>query len=269
VLVLLQDADMSGEQMREAIRERSAENRDFRPSGQLLVEARDMRLVLGQLSRRGLISQGDRGWRLRAAGQNRLARYEEQRETELNGKQRAARKVVKLMGEPEPGQAALDVGTGEGFLAFKVADRGYRVLGIDTGGFDYSRDSIRSAIEEAKSRGGEVEFREISAAELAETDAGFAYAVTSQAMHCMEDQRQCLDAIHRLLEPGGEFLCMDFLVGVEGFLHHGWHSFLAISREEWEELLPEFGFTPPTCRKAGDYLVVRARRAVRNDGEPR
>ncbi len=53
-------------------------------------------------------------------------------------------------------------------------------------------------------------------------------------------------------------MCMDFLVGLDGFLHHGWHSFLAISREEWRQILPRCGFEAPTCRKAGDYLVVRA-----------
>jgi hypothetical protein len=53
---------------------------------------------------------------------------------------------------------------------------------------------------------------------------------------------------------------MDFLVGLEGFLHHGWHSFLAISREQWHRLLPECGFTDVSCRKALDYLVVAARK---------
>ncbi|MCK4375234.1 MAG: hypothetical protein KAX19_07895, partial [Candidatus Brocadiae bacterium] len=77
--------------------------------------------------------------------------------------------------------------------------------------------------------------------------------------------RQCLEAIHRLLKPGGTFLCMDFLVGLEGFLHHGWHSILAISREEWRQLLPQCGFDEVSCRKAGDYLVVRARKRPHKD----
>ena len=62
VLVLLKEGVRSGERIREIIKERSAENRKFRPSGQLRIGRRDLRLVLGQLSRRGMIrrSAGER-----------------------------------------------------------------------------------------------------------------------------------------------------------------------------------------------------------------
>jgi len=258
VLVLLRKRQMSARNVRRAIKRHSGENRHLRPSGVLLVGTRDLRLILRQLRRQGLIEQSEDKWRLTARGQDRLSGYEQQKEADTNGKERAARKVLKLMGGPGPGETVLDVGTGEGFLAFALADKGYRVLGIDSGDFDYSKDSIRSAVEKAASRGGKVEFRETSVADLARTHERFDYVVTSQAMHCMKDQRQCLDAIYRLLKPGGAFLCMDFLVGLEGFLHHGWHSFLAISREEWRQLLPQCSFEEPACHKAGDYLVVRA-----------
>ena len=267
VLALLRKRQMSAKNVRRTIKRQSRENRGFRPSGPLLVGERDLCLVLHQLRRQGLIEQSEDEWRLTAHGQDRLSGYEEQKEAELNGKERAARKVLKLMGEPGPAESVLDVGTGEGFLAFKLADKGYRVLGIDSGGFDYSKDSIQSAVEKAESRGGEVEFRETSVADLAGTHESFDYVVTSQAMHCMKDQRQCLDAIYRLLKPGGAFLCTDFLLGLEGFLHHGWHSFLAISRDEWAELLPQCGFDELSCHKAADYLVVRARKRSRNEQE--
>lgn len=258
VLALLRKRPMSAKNVRRTIKRQSRENRDFRPSGPLLVRTRDLRLVLQQLRRQGLIEQSEDKWRLTARGQERLSGYEEQKEADSNAKEKAARKVLKLMGGPGPGETVLDVGTGEGFLAFKLAERGYRVLGIDSGSFDYSKDSIRSAVEKAASRGGEVELRETSVTDLAGTHESFDYVVTSQAMHCMKDQRQCLEAIYRLLKPGGALLCMDFLAGLEGFLHHGWHSFLAISREEWRQLLPQCGFEEPGCHKAGDYLVVRA-----------
>jgi hypothetical protein len=53
---------------------------------------------------------------------------------------------------------------------------------------------------------------------------------------------------------------MDFLVGLDAFLHHGWHSFLALSRREWRQRLSENGFEEVTFRRAGDYLVVEARK---------
>ncbi len=261
VLVLLRERNMSDEGMRKAIKRHSRENRNFRPSGPLLVGTRDLRLVLGQLRRHGLIQQSANRWRLTSDGQDRLSAYKKQKEAELNGKERAASRLLKLMGTPRPGDTVLDVGTGEGFLALSWQTKGYRVLGIDSGNFDYSKDSIRLATEKAASHDGEVEFRKTSVADLRRRGS-FAYVVTSQAMHCMKDQGQCLEAIHRLVEPGGAFLCMDFLVGLEGFLHHGWHSFLAISREEWQQLLPQCGFDAPNCHKAGDYLVVRALRLL-------
>ncbi len=267
VLVLLENEALSAREIKAAIKRESEQNREFRPSGQLVVSRRDLRLVLGQLRRRDLIRPTGQGWAITTAGQNRLASYEEQKEKQTNGKERAARKLLRLMEANGRHGTVLDVGTGGGFLALRIADRGYTVLGIDSADFDWSKDSIQSAAEKAQARGGEVEFREASVAELAEQPERFDCVVTSQAIHHMKDQRGCLDAIHRLLKPGGLFLCMDFLVGLEGFLHHGWHGFLALSREEWMELLPEVGFDEPKCHKAGDYLVVLARKRSARKGE--
>jgi ubiquinone/menaquinone biosynthesis C-methylase UbiE len=262
VLVLLQERPMSARNLRRTVKRQSGQNRDFRPSGVLLVGTRDLRLVLRQLKRRDLVEQSEGKWQLTSRGRNRLSAYEKQKDAKGNGKERAARRLLSLMAGQDTARTVLDVGTGEGFLAFKLADEGHRVLGIDSGGFDYSRDSIRSALEKAEARGGQVEFRQSSVTELAGTDERFDYVVTSQAVHCMKDQNRCLEAICRLLRPGGTFLCMDFLVGLEGFFHHGWHSFLAISREEWRQLLPRCGFQEVSCRKAGDYLIVRARKPL-------
>jgi len=261
VLALLCKRPMSAMNVRRTIRRQSRENRHIRPSGPLLVGMHDLRLVLQQLRSRGLIEQSEGKWRLTAQGRDRLSGYGKQKEAGANGKERAARKLLGLMGGARQGISALDVGTGEGFLAFKLADMGYRALGIDSGRFDYSKDSIQSALKKAESRGREVEFRQTSVTDLAATGKRFNYVVTSQAIHCMKDQSQGLHAIYRLLKPGGAFLCMDFLVGLEGFLHHGWHSFLAISREEWRRILPQCGFEEVRCHKVGDYMVVQALKA--------
>lgn len=76
----------------------------------------------------------------------------------------------------------------------------------------------------------------------------------------MQDLPECLKAIYRLLKPGGRFLCIDFLVGLRGFIAHGWHGFLAISREEWVELLLECGFGNLCMYELDDYLLVEAQK---------
>jgi len=144
-------------------------------------------------------------------------------------------------------------------------------VGIDSGSFDYSKDSIKTARQEAEAKGTPVEFKETSVAGLRRRRARFNYVVASQAVHCMRDQSGCIKAIHDLLKPGGTFLCMDLRVGLRGFLEHSWHAFLALSEEEWAGLLPKCGFEDPAFRRVGGYLVVKARRprAQRRRSRPR
>jgi len=79
----------------------------------------------------------------------------------------------------------------------------------------------------------------------------------------MQDQVACLQATHRLLKPAGRFLCIDFLVGLRGFLSHGFHCFLAICREEWVELLLENGFCNVRMYEVDDYLLVEAQKRLK------
>jgi ubiquinone/menaquinone biosynthesis C-methylase UbiE len=172
------------------------------------------------------------------------------------GKERAAQKLIELLGPVPSDTYVLDVGTGQGFLALRLAERGFRVLGIDSGCFDYSKDSIQKAREQARGQGGDVEFRQADIRRLDEPDESFDCIVSSQAVHCMEDQVECLKAVHRFLKPGGRLLCIDFLVGLQGFLQHGFHCFLALSREEWVELLVEHGFSDIRMYEMGDHLLI-------------
>jgi ubiquinone/menaquinone biosynthesis C-methylase UbiE len=169
----------------------------------------------------------------------------------------ASELIGRLRGVPK-GSYVLDVGTGEGFLARRLAKHGFRVLGVDSGTFDYSKDSIARAQREAGSDNGRLEFLQADVTRLRRPPGGFDLVVSSQAVHCMRNQHKCLRAIHRLLKPGGRFLSLDFLVNLEGFQAHGFHCFLAISREEWAEILPAIGFADIHTQKVKDYLIVDA-----------
>ena len=78
----------------------------------------------------------------------------------------------------------------------------------------------------------------------------------------MKDQSGCLEAIYRLLKPGGRFISADLLIGLSGFFAHGFHCFLALSKEEWEELLGECGYTSVNIHEVSDFCVVEAQKPV-------
>jgi ubiquinone/menaquinone biosynthesis C-methylase UbiE len=259
-LVLLETEQLTSRGLIGKIERESACNCDYRASGQLLVDEQELGRVLEQLRKNSLASPAGAKWRLTRQGHRKLQTYKKQQGQCPNGKERAAKLLLKWMARCEAGERVLDVGTGEGYLAFKVADQGCLALGIDSGSFDYSKDSVKKARQKAEGRGGQVEFLRRSVTSLRGRDESFDYVITSQAIHCMKDQHQCVKAVHRLLKPGGSFLCMDFAVGLKGFLQHGWHAFLGISQEEWKALLPQCGFEEPRVRTVCDYLLVMARK---------
>ena len=263
VLVLLRSKQLTSRCIIGKIKRESACNRDYRASGQLLVGKEDLSRVLEQLKKKNLASTAGANWRLTRQGRGKLRIYKRQQGQCPDGKERAAQLLLKWMDRCQPGQRVLDVGTGEGYLAFKVADKGCCAVGIDSGSFNYSKDSVRKARQKAEGRGGQVEFLRTSVTSIRGRNESFDYVITSQAIHCMKDQHRCVKAIYRLLKPGGSFLCMDFAVGLKGFLQHGWHAFLGISKEEWKVLLGQCGFEEPRFRRVCDYLVVMARKGSR------
>lgn len=272
LLVLLGKKGHSKRELTEAIREESAANRSYRASGVLRVASSEMDRALGALHQRGWIrpmsSPGK--WTITADGRRARRRIKRQHADRPNSKEKAARKLLSLLRSAPQGRSVLDVGTGEGYLALKLARKGFQVLGIDSGIFDYSKESIQKAREQADSYGGKVEFRKADVTRLPESEGTFDYVVTSQAIHCMRNPMKCLQAIYRLLKPSGKFVSLDFSVGVKGFLAHGFHCLLALSPEEWEQVLPDCGFRQIQMYQVDDYLLVEARKPNRQlAGKPK
>jgi SAM-dependent methyltransferase len=263
VLVLLAAERRTVRKLAEEIQARSAENRSFRRNGALRVNSRDMEGIVYSLADRGWVRLRPPGakWGITSAG--RRARREMERASggTSDSKERAASKLILRLKEAPRGSYVLDVGTGDGFLARRLAKRGFRVLGIDSGAFHYSKDSIEKARQDVGSDNKRLEFRRADVTKAPRPRRGFDYVVSSQAVHCMKNQHKCLRAIHRLLKHGGRFLSLDFLVGMEGFRAHGFHCFLAMPREEWEQFLPAVGFDDIHTQKVRDYLIVDARKA--------
>jgi len=264
LLVLLSRKRRTSRELLDEIKRRSEENRQYRRDGLLRIDSNEMHNVLDRLVDRTFInySPNDRRWGgTTAAGDRERRRIEQEHEGTPDSKERAAEKLVSLVSSSRSHGYVLDVGTGEGFMAFKIAAKGFGVMGIDSGRFEYSKNSIEKARESTVSAMSKhIEFRRADVTRLRGMDGAFDYVVASQAVHCMNKQTRCLRAIHQLLKPSGRFISADFSVGVSGFLKHGFHCFLAISREEWEKLLPQCGFEQPRMYEMDDFIVVQARK---------
>jgi len=263
VLALLAAKRRTIAELMEEIEARSAENRSFRSDGALRVKSREIEKTVYSLADRGWVRLRPLGasWGITRAGRRARREMKQSFHGVSDSKERAASKLITRLKDAPKGSYVLDVGTGEGFLAHRLAKRGFRVLGIDSGAFDYSKDSIKKAQQSIGSDAGRLEFRKADVTRLRRPSGEFDFVVASQAVHCMKHQHKCLRAIYCLLKPGGRFLSLDFLVGLEGFVAHGFHCFLAISREEWAELLPALGFDDIHMEKVKDYLIVDARRS--------
>ena len=125
--------------------------------------------------------------------------------------------------DPMAGEYILDVGCGEGALTEKIAERGAKVVGID---------SSPEMIGAARARG--LDARLIDAADMhfaGEFDAAFSNA----ALHWMLDSQAVAAAIFRALRRGGRFAGE---MGGEGNL--------AKLREALDEELIIRGYAPPT-----------------------
>ena len=122
-------------------------------------------------------------------------------------------------------------------------------------------DAIQKAKEKIdRSKGYDIEFMVADVRELKSFQNRFDYVVSNQAVHCMKDQEGCIEAIYSLLKQGGKFVCSDISVGLLGFLHHGFHSFLAISKEEWLRILPKYGYINVRVHDIKDFCVAEGQK---------
>ena len=101
------------------------------------------------------------------------------------------------------GRRVLDVGCGGGLLAEGMARRGARVIGIDL-----APESLKVARLHALEAGIDVEYREIAAETLANTDAGgFDLVTCLEMLEHVPDPVAIVAALASLVRPGGDVIC--------------------------------------------------------------
>jgi arsenite methyltransferase len=115
------------------------------------------------------------------------------------------RRVVVAALELEPGETALDIGSGPGLLATEIAD----VVG--PAGSVHGIDPSDSMLAIARRRPGSesVEFHAGDAYTLPFPDGSFDVAVSTQVYEYVADVPRALAEARRVLRPGGRLLVLD------------------------------------------------------------
>jgi 2-polyprenyl-3-methyl-5-hydroxy-6-metoxy-1,4-benzoquinol methylase len=135
---------------------------------------------------------------------------------------------------------ALDVCTGTGRLALKLARRGVAVTATDQ-----SAEMLALAEQKARREGLAIDFRLSSLEEgLPSTDAGFDLVTCALALCHVPDLDEATREFHRVLREGGHLLITDFHPDAVADL--GWRTHAV--RPEGRYLLPNMPHT------RGDYL---------------
>ena len=123
-----------------------------------------------------------------------------------------AMRMIELA-QLKPSDCILDVGTGTGLVALRVARllAGGRVIGID-----HSRGMIGQACAKTSRLGlGEVvAFRQMDAERLEFPDQSFDVVLSLYALFHFPDPLRALGEMHRVLRPGGHIV-----IGVEAGRH--------------------------------------------------
>lgn len=107
-----------------------------------------------------------------------------------------------------PGMAVLDCATGTGDLALafkKAVGPDGRVVGTD-----FCADMLSFAPGKAKARGLDVRFEIADAMNLPYEDASFDIASISFGIRNVDDPKQCLAEMARVVRPGGTVVILEF-----------------------------------------------------------
>src|SRR5262245_12246469 len=116
------------------------------------------------------------------------------------------RRLVDLA-SPRPGAQALDLATGTGDIAFALASRGARVVGLDitTRMIELAQSKI-----DRSGRAGAPQFLVGDMLALPFPDASFDIITTGYGLRNVPNLALAIQEIHRVLKPGGQMLSLDF-----------------------------------------------------------
>lgn len=125
----------------------------------------------------------------------KLGKFVDEVETEL---------AFKLF-QPEPNSKVLDVGCGTGNFSIKLAQKGYKVVGIDI-----SQPMLKKARNKLRKteKNLDIEFRHMDALELDFPDSCFDHAFSMATVEFIPDDKKekFIKEMLRVVKPGGKIL---------------------------------------------------------------
>jgi demethylmenaquinone methyltransferase / 2-methoxy-6-polyprenyl-1,4-benzoquinol methylase len=136
------------------------------------------------------------------------------------------RRLVDLAA-PRPGARALDLATGTGDIAFALAARGARVVGLDVTlrMIELARHKRPPASRDATSA---VRFLQADMVALPFPAASFDIVTTGYGLRNVPDLHAAIDEIGRVLAPGGQVLSLDFNRPANGVVRAGYLAYLTV-----------------------------------------
>ena len=120
------------------------------------------------------------------------------------GQDRRWKRRLIALAAPKPGERALDLATGTGDIAFALADRGSRVVGLDITQrmIEIARDKLDGTLA--------LHFLVGDMLALPFPSASFDIVTTGYGLRNVPDLPTAIEEIGRVLAPGGQLLSLDF-----------------------------------------------------------
>ena len=121
--------------------------------------------------------------------------------------------------DPKPGERILDIACGTGTSTLPLAKSGATVVGVD-----FSPEMIA----EAGRKHPRIEFRQADAMKLPFGDDEFDAVTISFGLRNVQDPKQALAEMYRVLKPGGRLVICEFSKPPRSLLRAGYRAYLKV-----------------------------------------
>jgi len=188
-------------------------------------------------------------------------------------------RILDLVLAGRPALDALDAGCGTGFLAFELAARGHRVVGVD-----FAPAMLAEARRKAAERSVSVRFEEADAERLPFEPGSFDLVISRHLLWTLQHPAAAIDDWIRVLRPGGRLVVVDgqFDAGAappSPENARGSREYAAVgnelpflegrSRQQIETLLAAHGLVSVGSDPLVDLVAAQERRTIEEGREPR